>query len=519
MLQRLSSFLVKHGATTLAEYLLKFSPVITPEMFGAKGDGRLEDGSLNPNPTDDSDAIQKAINFAWRKGCAKIAFDSSKSYYIAKRLYILATEGGPSEPRKHVQRRMWVIDGQGAEFIGRTNINDTSNVFMETGALQADGSIVSVIDHQGLAEEQYLAAGVMLTNFNLLSFHKGFRLKDHVFGCTLINISSTDVPQLLQLDRCFYLTLRNIMAHGKYIEGLHRYHIKDNNNIMPIQSVHTGVCDVGWKIEAATEAVTLDNCGIESFKTHGVWLAGAAYNIKFNSCYFESSQGYGVIATYTRNISVDNCWIYGGLTMFGGFDDNTNVRISPNNMIGGGSTWWKSNEGSNYNLSDIHLPTEILAGGSKLQLADAKQASTVQQTFTVYSPTIGLDAVIGKAAQTSRFHAQKVNGSLSTGFTAQPIVGSVVTREDVDTGDSKVVWSTGITYTDTQLVYVALKVDDTLGSWSWIGFVCGDTAKPLVAQEGKDITVHNENGYLVIRSPKLSGRSLGIYGGEIRLVG
>ncbi|EEA8306712.1 hypothetical protein QE82_23930, partial [Salmonella enterica subsp. enterica serovar Rubislaw] len=105
----------------------------------------------------------------------------------------------------------------------------------------------------------------------------------------------------------------------------------DECNIQPLVSVHTGECDVGFKFEGAVEALTLFNCGIESFRTHGVWIAGA-YNIKFDSCYIESNESnvYGVIATSANNITLDNCWIYGSsMKMFGAFDDNTNVRIMP----------------------------------------------------------------------------------------------------------------------------------------------------------------------------------------------
>lgn len=145
----------------------------------------------------------------------------------------------------------------------------------------------------------------------MVNFYQGFRLRDHVFGCEVTDIVGVNVQQLVYTQRCFYSLFRNLQCNGTYTTGLHRYHFTDECNIQPLVSVHTGQCDVGIKFEGAVEALTLFNCGIESFRTHGVWIAGA-YNIKFDSCYIESNESnvYGVIATSANNITLDNCWIY-----------------------------------------------------------------------------------------------------------------------------------------------------------------------------------------------------------------
>lgn len=490
---------------------------INVDNFGAYGDAYLLNGEVNPSRHDDTAAFQAALVAAWRAGGVKVVATPWKSYYIAGKVYVLASESLSSiESTNFPKRRIQVIDFQGARIVGRDNTSDTSNVFLETGYITPTGTISSVF---GKSEEEYLTIGTAIRNATLINFYQGFRLRDHVFGCEVTDIAGQDVQQLLYTRRCFYSLYRNLQCNGTFTVGLHRYDIGEEANIQPLVSVHTGECDVGIKFSGAVEALTLFNCGIESFRTHGVQIQGA-YNIKFDSCYIESNHPsvYGCIATSANAITMDNCWVYGSsLKMFGGFDENTNVIMQPNNRIGGGAVWWDALEGSNYNLSDLHFPTQIIAGNQKLALANAKQASTVQQTYTVYDPNVGLDSLIGKAVQTSKYHPQKVNGKVSNGSQAQYTVGASLSTE-VSGGDTRAVWSTNIEYTDTQLLYLALKIDHNLGTWFWLGHVAGGTAVALSTSDvSKPPVISNENGYVVVRSPYLA-TPISIHGGEIRIV-
>lgn len=494
-----------------------FNQEINVDDFGAYGDAYLLNGEDNPSRHDDTDAFQAALIAAWRAGGVKVVATPWKSYYIAGKVYVLASES-PSdiEATNFPKRRMQVIDFQGARIVGRDDTSDTTNVFMETGYISSTGSIASVFGKSG---EEYLTTGTTIRNATLVNFYQGFRLRDHVFGCEVTDIVGVNVQQLVYTQRCFYSLFRNLQCNGTYTTGLHRYHFTDECNIQPLVSVHTGQCDVGIKFEGAVEALTLFNCGIESFRTHGVWIAGA-YNIKFDSCYIESNESnvYGVIATSANNITLDNCWIYGSsMKMFGAFDDNTNVRIMPNNRIGGGAVWWDINEGSPYNLSDIHWQTDIKAGGTILPTVVAKEASTVEQTIVFYSPDLGLSSVIGKAKQTSKYHPQLVNGKMSNGSSAAHTVGASVSTE-VSGSDTRAKWTTQIQYSDTQLIFLALKIDHNLGTWFWLGVVAGDKAMVIsTSDESKTPVISNENGFVVVESPLLM-TPINVHGGEIRLL-
>lgn len=506
-----------YSASVSLTVMAKLKQEINVDDFGAYGDAYLVNGSPNPSRHDDTAAFQAALVAAWRAGGVKVVATPWKSYYIAGKVYVLASES-PSdmEANNFPKRRMQVIDFQGARIVGRDDTSDTTNVFIETGYITSTGAISSVFGKSG---EEYLTIGTTIRNATLINFYQGFRLRDHVFGCEVTDIVGEDVQQLVYTQRCFYSLFRNLQCNGTYTVGLHRYHFTDGCNIQPLVSVHTGQCDVGIKFEGAVEALTLFNCGIESFRTHGVWIAGA-YNIKFDSCYIESNESnvYGVIATSANNITLDNCWIYGSsMKMFGAFDDNTNVRIMPNNRIGGGAVWWDLNEGSPYNLSDIHWQTDIKPGGTTLPAASAKEASTVDQTIVFYNPDLGLSSVVGKAKQTSKYHPQLVNGKMSNGSSAGHTVGASVSTE-VSGSETRAKWTTQIQYSDTQLLFLALKIDHNLGTWFWLGHVAGGTAVALSTSDiSKPPVISNENGFVVVKSPYLA-TPVAIHGGEIRIL-
>jgi len=493
--------------------ILNLKDSISVDDYGAVGNALLADGSSNPERVDDTAAFQAAINAAYRMGGVKVTANGKKNYYIAGKVYVLASESGSSiESNSFVKRRLQIIDFNGATIVGN---NNTTQIFMETGFINTDGDVASVF---GKGEEEYLTIGTMVMNATLVNFYQGFRFRNHVFGCYLSNIVAQDVKQVLYTERCSYLNQVNIQCNGAYNVGLPRYHLKDNVNIQPLQSCVTGVCDIGFFIEGASEALAFRDCGIESFKSYGVRITGG-YNVKFDSCYFESNEtdATAINAQGCESITVDNSWIYGngGLVMFGGFSDNTNVRVSKNNKIGGNATWFRSGEGSNYSTSDFGLPAAISPADQAITKFSAKDAVSVDQNIVVYNPSVGLDDVLGHVAQTSKFHQQKVNGSYSKGSSAPGTVGS---SHSISGGVVK--WNTGIDYTDTQLVYIALKVDNPAGTWFWLGFIAGGaTATALIASNtSQPPSASNVGGKLVISSPKFGSNSLGVHGGEIRLI-
>ena len=263
------------------------------------------------------------------------------------------------------------------------------------------------------------------------------------------------------------------------------------------------------------------DCGVEGFKTYGI-ITNGNYNIAFDSCYFESNEGVGFSGRGTNSVTFNNCWGFGDFPMIGDFTDNTNVRVNPNNVLGNNCRWFDSLPA--YCISDFHLQNQIQVGNQIIPTAKSggnnyPDAVNLTQDLTVYRASAGLNGVQGRVEQTNRYHTQRVNGSIGRGFfSSEGAVGFTATQEDRSAGFKGVVYDTGITYTDTQLVYVCCKVAYSTSTWIWFGNIVGDYVVPIYTN-GSDPTITNNAGLLQISSPDLpTSGNLGISVGEIRII-
>lgn len=496
-----------------------FNQEINIDDFGAKGDALLPNGDKNPNRTDDSDAIQKAIVQAWLNGGVKITATPSKSYYVAKTIYTLATDSKAPDAyiSKFKNRRMQVFDFQGARFIGRDDTSDITNSFMESGYLKQDMSIGTVF---GGAPELHLTYGTSICNVELNNFYRGFRFRNHIYGCVINNIITYDVQQVTYAERCFVSEWKTISAHGSYTTGLARYHFKDNTNIVHLQSLAPSNCDVGYIFEGATEAVKMTNCGIEGYRTTGIKFIGSAYNIELDSCYLESNFGHAISARDMKHITINNCWMYGETTIFGELGDNVNIRWMPNNMRHSKTKIFDEEKASQYNLSDFYLENESVRAATQIPIYDNKQAMNIHQVITAYNPVDGISntGIIGKIEQCNGLHSIRVNGRTSKGTGTGLVVGSESVIENTSDTSRTVVYNTGISYSNTQLIYVNISVAYADGTWGWAGFIVGDSLFKLKGTGSADITISNSNSKLVVKTPPLRGAIVSPLGGEIRII-
>ncbi|WP_446467661.1 phage tail-collar fiber domain-containing protein [Vibrio harveyi] len=486
------------------------------DAFFAEGNGRLDNGELNPNATDDYAAIQAAIIYAVINGRAKISGRSGKTYKISRKLWVPTTYRAPDFISKQHGEGILIFDFDGAEIIGDEDVTNTDNIFAESAYWDEQGELRSVIN---TPHEKYLTSGYLVSNLCLTNFYQGFRLKNWVYGCGIKNVHGNNVQQMLFTQRCFYSHWEQIICRGSYTKGLPRFHFNDNNNIMPLKGLVSGPCDIGYKFTGAIEAVRMVDCGIEGFETNGVILDGA-YNIKLDSCYIESNQGIGVSGSGTKSITFDNCWGYGDIKMFGDLGVNTNVRIRNNNILGGGAKWFDENDLESYCISDFDLPNQIVKASEVVDVYAAQPAVNVEQSLTVYDPDLGLDSVEGRIKQTSQYHESIVNGSFSKGFrNRNKSIGHNISVSDLFEGKQQVIYKTGITYSDTQCVYLALKVDHLLGTWIFHGHAYGNRVVDAVDRDNELLPeVHIEEGRVIIKSPSFaSSGTLGAYAGEIRI--
>ncbi|WP_272666614.1 hypothetical protein [Providencia sp. PROV069] len=503
---------------TAADY---FNQEINIDDFGAKGDALLFNGEKNPNRTDDSNAIQNAIVQAWLHGGVKVTATPWKSYYVPKTIYTLATDSKASDAykSKYVNRRIQIIDFQGARFIGRDDTSDTTNCFMESGYLKSDMTIGTVFDG---SNERHLTYATSTINMELNSFYRGFNFRNHIYGCTIQNVITFDVQQVSNAERCFVSEWRSISAHGSYTDGLPRYRFYSNSNIIALESIAPSYCDIAYLFEGSTEAVKLTLCGIEGYKTAGIKFNGSAYNLEIDSCYLESDSGHAITAINMKHITVNNCWIYGNTTVFGELGQAVGVRWNPNNMYQDNVKMFDDNLVSQYNLSDFTLHNTIAIGNKKIDKFSGVTAMNVHQTLTAFNPAVGVSnsGVLGKIEQTNDLHSIRVNGRTSKGKSAAFVVGSEVEILTNSDSTTSVKYKTGITYSTTQLVYVNISIiiNSSGGEWNWAGFIVGSVSTPLVNPNNSAITVLNEGGYLSVRTQGISSSEITPRGGEIRII-
>lgn len=480
----------------------------TLEDFGAKGDARLFNGAINPSPTDNTAVIQKALRFCALNNRAKLVAQSWASYRCDK-VYLVTPYRAPDV--EFLAEGVMVIDFQGAEFIGG---NTTSATFMESGYIDINGDIQSVI---GTANEFHLTAGYQLQNINLYNYHRGFNLKGLVYGSALKSIFCIDVQQAIKTNRCFYTHFEQITCKGSFTIGLPRFSFNDNNNIMPLKGLVSGNCDIGYEFTGAMEALRMVDCGVEGFSTVGV-ITDGSYNIKFDSCYFEGGQGAGYISLGgTPHVTFENCWGLGDFPMIGSVGENTKIKINNNNNISGDCRWYDSLPA--YCVADFELSSEIRKGGIAINTYDATDAVNINQDIAVYNAASGLADVLGRVEQTNDFHTQRVNGRIGTGFRPSTLaVGHIVSIDSTDPSNKYCVYTTGITDVETQLIYVAMKTTNAVGTYSWLGLLCGSTFTKLGGSAGSaSPTKSVVDGMVVITSPS-QGASIGPLAGEVRIL-
>ena len=486
------------------------------EWFGAVSDARNADGSLNPTPYDSHSAIQRAIKFAVVHRVGMLTCDSSSSFYCSK-LLLLPTLTNNKFGYLNIEK-VFVLDFNGSEFIGSGNAV-TDHGWIESAYFESDGSLQSTYTLGSADNERYLFSQYVLKNVRLFNFSRGVRIKNWIYGCEINHIMGREVGQIIVTKRCFYTNFNLITNRGAVDSsnnGLADFEFNDNNNIMPLKSLVTGSHSIGYKFTGASEALRMVDCGIEICSDAGVVINGR-YNIKFESCYFENV-GVGVRAlSPIDTITFDNCWGYGDHAMFETTSDNANVNVLPNNVLGNGCRWYDSLP--NYNLSTLNLKQDIKTSGSILENYVGPDAINVNKQTIIYDQNVGLNSVLGRADNTTKYHAGKYTGKYGGGFLGvSKMIGVQYSVDSLVGGTQKARWKTGIDYSDTQCIYVALKVAHNLGIWEFYGHIVGDKLVAIYESEYRDYEVNEVNGKVELALNFPSGGALGPFGGEIRLI-
>ncbi|MFG0454914.1 phage tail-collar fiber domain-containing protein [Shewanella mangrovisoli] len=487
----------------------RFSEVVNIDDFGAVGNALLFNGDKNPDATDDTESIQNAFVYAVKNGRVKVTASSWKSYFIAGTVIIPTAYRAPWVVAGH--EGIIVFDFNGCVFVGA---NTTSQEMFVSGYFDSENNLVTNVD----TNEQYLTTGTIFKNCSIRNTFRALRINNWVYGCRVEDVFGVDVQQMVWARRSFYTQFERLTHRGSYTPELAIYRFTDNNNIMPLKSLVTGACDIGYQFDGPVEALRMVDCGIEAFDTYGVLVFGG-YNILFESCYFESKDGIGFSGRGVNHATFSNCWCYGTFKMFGDFTDNTNVRIRNNNITGGGFKWFENLP--DYCISDVELPSGIQPAGVihdpvLSNGGDWPDAVNINGDVVVYDRNIGLGSVIGRIERTNKFFTQRVHGRIGTNFSGfeERSVGCVINKVDFH---FEIV--TGIEYCDTQLIFVAFKVFHYDGESKYFGMIFGNTFVPASQMFASNLQVINENGKVKIITPTYSSASVpNITNAEVRLI-
>lgn len=317
---------VKHDDGSLNDYL-KNIEYVTPEFFGAKGDG----------VNDDSQYIQEAIN------TNEVVFLGSKTYVINETLML-------NDKTKIIGSGMFntVIQTN-----GEITALDLSNENAKQGVLLSDFAIYGV-ENSG----------------NPLSI--GIDLKYFVNGSALRNIRIERMYDGIRIEKSWYSSFDNLFIRACERYGLHG--ITDSStaqlNAISFRSLFIQQCKTAVYLEGNWVSTTLlfDSCTFEKSRKTGV-ITELVSPITFLNCYFESNYTDGAtsdtlqwntpidLKMTVRNprtvLNMDGCY-FSRRNNFKTSDQKTSIYIGANATFNIKNTMFQCNE-SNYMNANVFL--------------------------------------------------------------------------------------------------------------------------------------------------------------------
>ncbi|CAH9015848.1 hypothetical protein VP150E351_P0049 [Vibrio phage 150E35-1] len=337
-----------------------------------------------------------------------------------------------------------------------------------------------------------------------------------------------NVAQAVKSHRCFYGSFWDIVAWGGSIDpetvalDIARFEVNDNNNIMPISECASNGHAVCLDIKGASEALEISDFGFEGWSTNGVRLSGTAYGVKFSNPYFETGSAIGgavkVVSGTAPNVTFDNGWYLGDFAVIDpGTKPIAGLWWSPNNRLETDTRLFDA--GTQYCFGKIEYVSETRytnVSNNRLTLpskiGDAPKSIIIDAPQVMYSDTTGPSTPLAISEVTPDLNIMKCMGRMARGFG-----GSFVPFCNVVVNSGSVIYNTSITYEDSQVVLVNLKVNHSTGVWHWRGLIVGSEAVKLGSYTQNDPTITTDaNGFMVITSPALNSPE--VYGGTIRLI-
>lgn len=241
-------------------------------------------GANSYDNQDDSDAIQKAINYAIRTS-QNIVFPSGL-YYISKTIIIPQHFSYSMKPVK--------IDFSNANII----VSNDITVFQS--------------DNWNSKVDSKMSNGIILGNFQIdfknQQNNYAIKLQDFHQGSKLENISANNVKNLLYSRNNYYLELYNINSNYNgsagtrfFFEGYHGL-----NKFSKLTATNSEKC-YSFQ-EGMVAAVEMDNISVEGCQI-GIDFGSEVYSFTLRNSYIENFKTALVFRNYIHSATIDNTYV------------------------------------------------------------------------------------------------------------------------------------------------------------------------------------------------------------------
>lgn len=460
------TFLQTGTGATERTFQNKTREIVSVKDFGAVGDGT----------TDDSAAIQKAINLVITNGAIKVIFPTA-SYKVLTKILV------PSYV---------TIEGQGSTLTGSGYTTGDNNMF-ESGYIDS-GAIITNI---GTANETCRVINTVIRGFKIVNCYKAFNLKNFNEGCEVADIGFTDCYYSILAARSFYSRYVNLMSRGT-AGGVTNaaYEFNQFVNVVEFQSVFVEGRVLGWKFTGGINGLSVRNCGAENLTT-GMLILGEVNPMNIDSVYFEGISGTAIDLTDTsakRAITIDNNWFFGcgtgiaGVQLLSGKLGAGNYFASTTNPV------TISDNLTSY--ITVEIPTSIIADNGSLTPALPSGYTIGTKCRLVHEAQIYNNSTGALRA--------RANNDVDR-FVQLPWTGNcaTVTSDIPYCSNSKTAGTTFDVIVDTKITYglyvagiFALTINDNVGAYYIAGRWYGTTALLDVNAGSKTLAVSNNGGYV-----------------------